>query len=139
VQNLQLMTCGHVADEERRSDTYGGHRIDSMLADYQGRAEGGGGFLRIWEFSPANDELTVRSYSPSHDRWETDAGSEFTLRVDLSGAGGSFRELESVVSTDDVRATYGGLHAGGTYEWYATISDCTHEIRTPVTRFRTAP
>jgi len=139
VQNLQLMTCGHVADEERRSDTYQGHRIDSMLADYQGRAEGGGGFLRLWEFSPANDELTVRSYSPSHDRWETDANSEFTLHVDLSGAGGPFRALPAVVSGDDVRTTFGGLAPGRTYEWYATITDCTHTIRTETSRFRTAP
>jgi hypothetical protein len=139
VQNLQLMTCGHVADEERRSDTFEGHRIDSMLADYQGRAEGGGGFLRIWEFSPANDELTVRSYSPSHDRWETDGNSEFTLHVDLSGAGGAFHELPAITSNDDVRSTITGLARGRTYEWYATITDCTHEIRTPRSRFRTAP
>ncbi len=139
VQNLQLMTCAHIADEERRNDTYAGHRIDSMLADYQSRAEGGGGFLRLWEFSPANDELTVRSYSPSHDRWETDANSEFTLRVDLRGAGGAFRDVTTVRGGDDVRATIDGLMPGRVYEWYATITDCTHEIETPVARFRTAP
>lgn len=139
VQNLQLMTCGHIAAESRRNDTYMGHRIDSMLADYQGRAEGGGGFLRIWEFSPANGELTVRSYSPSHDRWETDANSEFTLRVDLSGAGGAFEPHPSVSSGDDARVTLDGLAPGSVHEWYATISDCTHTIRTPTTRFRVAP
>lgn len=139
VQNLQLMTCGHVADEERRSDTYAGHRIDSMLADFQGRADGGGGFLRLWEFSPANNQLTVRTYSPSLDRWDTDAKSEFTLRVDLRGAGGAFRALPPVSGGDDVRVTLDGLAPGRVYEWYATVSDCTHEISTPHTRFRTAP
>ncbi|MBX7192129.1 MAG: metallophosphoesterase [Sandaracinaceae bacterium] len=139
VQNLQLMTCGHVADEERRSDTYGGHRIDSMLADFQGRAEGGGGFLRVWEFSPANDELTVRTYSPSHDRWETDASSEFTLHVDLSGAGGAFREVSVLRSGDDARASLEGLRPGRVYEWYATVADCAHEVATPIARLRTAP
>ncbi len=139
VQNLQLMTCGHIADESRRSDTYMGHRIDSMLADYQGRADGGGGFLRIWEFSPAHGELTVRSYSPSLDAWMTDANSEFTLRVDLSGAGGAFEARPTVASGDDARVSLDGLAPGSVHEWYATISDCTHTIRTPVARFRVAP
>jgi hypothetical protein len=140
VPNLQLMTCGHVAAESRRSDTFEGHTIHSMLADYQGRAAGGAGYMRIWEFSPANDELTVRSYSPTLDRWETDANSEYTLRVDLSGAGGAFRTLAAIdPATDDARATFDGLEPGHTYEWFATVSDCTNEVRTPVTRFTTAP
>jgi hypothetical protein len=140
VQNLQLMTCGHISNESRRSDSFEGHTIQSMLADYQGRAQGGAGYLRIWEFSPANDELTVRTYSPSLDRWETDAGSEFTLAVDLSGAGSAFRTIATIdPASDDVRATFSGLEPGRTYEWYATISDCSNDVRTPVTRFTTSP
>lgn len=138
-ESVQLLTCGHVAAESRRTDTSAsGHTIHSMLADYQGRAEGGGGFLRIWEFSPANDELTVRTYSPSHDRWETDAGSEFTLPVDLSGAGGAFRELATLDAPGTApRTSLHGLAAGRTYEWYATVRDCDRETRTPVVRFTT--
>lgn len=138
VQSLQLMTCGHVAAESRRVDTFEGHTIHSMLADYQGRAEGGFGWLRIWEFSPANDELTVRTYSPSRDEWETDGGSEFTLNVDLAGAGGEFRELETVdPAVDEASVTFDGLLPGHTYEWYAVVSDCGHEVRTAVQRFTT--
>lgn len=136
-ESVQLMTCGHIAAESRRTDTSpSGHTIHSMLADYQGRAEGGGGFLRIWEFSPANDELTVRSYSPSHDRWETDAGSEFTLPVDLSGAGGAFRELATLTAPgSDARTSLVGLMPGHTYEWYAEVRDCDRTVTTPVVRF----
>jgi hypothetical protein len=136
VENLQLMTCGHISAEARRSDTSAsGHTIISMLADYQGRAQGGGGYLRIWEFSPMSDELTVRSYSPSADRWETDSNSEFTLSVDLSGAGGDFEEAASLAFPgDDARASV-PVEAGVTYEWYAVVGDCTHEVRTPVARF----
>ncbi|MBC8074130.1 MAG: metallophosphoesterase, partial [Deltaproteobacteria bacterium] len=47
-QNVHLMTCGHVSDEERRTDVFQGHPIHTMLADFQGDAEGGSGYLRIW-------------------------------------------------------------------------------------------
>ncbi len=138
VTNVHLMTCGHVSAESRRSDTFEGHTIHSMLADYQGRAEGGGGSMRIWEFSPANGELTVRTYSPSSDMWETDANSEFTLPVDLRGAGGEFREVGAVdPARGRASVTIDRLDAGRVYEWYAEITDCAHDVRTRVSRFTT--
>ncbi|UJR78559.1 LamGL domain-containing protein [Sandaracinus amylolyticus] len=140
VQNLHLMTCGHISAESRRNDTFEGHRIDSMLADYQSRENGGNGFMRIWEFSPAEGELTVRTYSPTHDRWETDANSEFTLRVPLRGAGGAFEEVARAErGASPATATIDGLEPGRVYEWYATIRDCDHTVRTPVSRFTTTP
>jgi len=140
VQNLQIMTCGHVGAEAARTDVFEGHPIHTMLADYQFEDDGGGGKLRIWEFSPVRDEVTVRTYSPSRDQWYTGEASEFTLPVDLSGAGGPFVELAAV---DDARAgrtsaTMTGLTPGKTYEWYATASDCAHTARTPVQRFTVA-
>lgn len=139
-RNVHLMTCGHIASERRRSDTSAsGHTITSMLADYQGRADGGGGRLRLWEFSPMNDELTVRSYSPSSDTWETDAESEFTLRVDLSGAGGEFEEVAALTAPgDDARASI-SVEAGVIYEWYAEIEACGHRVRTAPARFTATP
>ncbi|MGE3630607.1 MAG: LamG-like jellyroll fold domain-containing protein, partial [Sandaracinaceae bacterium] len=135
VDNVQVMTCGHVSSESRRTDTFEGNVIHTMLADYQGRTNGGNGFMRIWEFSPANDELTVRSYSPTLDRFETDENSEFTLPVDLSGAGGPFAAIGSVAFDGAVASvTFDGLEAGHVYEWYATVSDCTHTTSTPVHR-----
>jgi hypothetical protein len=139
VENVQLMTCGHVAAESRRTDTFEGHPIHTMLADYQGRALGGGGYLRIWEFSPAAGELTVRTYSPSLDTWETDEGSEFTLAVDLRGAGGPFEEVVMLDrASGTARAMIDDLPAGQTYEWFATVRDCAYEVTTPVARFTTA-
>jgi hypothetical protein len=146
VPNVQLMTCGHVSAESRRSDDHAGHTIHSMLADYQflyrdtPDYRGGSGYLRIWEFSPANDELTVRTYSPSLDTWQTDANSEFTLPVNLRGGGGAFREVATVqrasLGTD---VTLEGLAPGKTYEWYASVRDCEHETTTAITRFTTTP
>jgi hypothetical protein len=139
-ENVHLMTCGHISAESRRSDVYQGHTIVSMLADYQGDGDGGSGFMRIWEFSPANDEVTVRSYSPTSDTWLTGEESEFTLEVDLPGAGGAF-EVAAVVdpAPADAAATIDGLSAGRVYEWYATVDDCAHAIDTRVQRFTTSP
>ena len=140
VDNVHLMTCGHVSAEARRSDVYQGHTIHTMLADYQGDGDGGSGFMRIWEFSPANDELTVRTYSPNSDTWLSDDSSEFTLSVELPGAGGEFTALETIDPAPAYTTTLvEDLQPGRSYEWYATVSDCAHTVTTPVQRFTTAP
>lgn len=136
--NVQLMTGGHISNESRRVDTYQGNVINSMLADYQGRDLGGGGFLRIWEFSPASQTVSVRTYSPSLDKFETDANSEFMLDVDLRGAGGPFRELTVTnAAPDAISMPVEGLEVGKTYEWYAKIESCGHRVTTPLYRFTT--
>jgi hypothetical protein len=135
------MTGGHISAESRRVDTFGGHTITSMLADFQGRADGGQGYLRIWEFSPAAGTVSVRTYSPTLDRFETDANSEFTLDVDLRGFGGPFRDL-AVTDADPsapgaTGVTVDGLEVGKTYEWYADVASCGKHTKTPLLRFTT--
>jgi hypothetical protein len=138
--NVHLMTCGHVSAEARRADVFQGHTIHTMLADYQAEADGGAGFMRIWEFSPANDELTVRSYSPSLDQWLVDDDSEFTVQVDLPGAGGEFQSVAVIdPAASYATTTLEDLQPGRAYEWYATVSDCAHTTVTPVQRFTTLP
>ena len=136
--NVQLMTGGHIAAESRRVDTFQGNTINSMLADYQGRDLGGGGFMRIWEFSPANQTVSVRTYSPTMDKYETDANSEFTLDVDLRGAGGPFRDITvAAAEPEALQAAVEGIEVGKTYEWYAEVSSCGQRVVTPLYRFTT--
>lgn len=138
--NVHLMTGGHITGESRRTDVFQGHAIHSMLADFQADGDGGTGFLRIWEFSPANGEVTIRTYSPSIDTWFTDDDSEFTLQIELPGAGGPFAVVTAVdPSPGDVAVTLEALDAGRTYEWYATVSDCSHTVQSPLRRFTTQP
>jgi hypothetical protein len=138
LDNVQLMTGGHVAAESRRVDSFEGNTINSMLADYQGRDLGGGGFLRIWEFSPSSQTVSVRTYSPTMDAFETDADSEFMLDIDLRGAGGPFRALEvKDAAPDKVALPVDQLEIGKTYEWYAEIASCGHKVKTPLYRFST--
>jgi hypothetical protein len=79
-----LVLCGHMHGEARRQDTVNGHVVYQVLADYQNRTNGGDGWLRILEFHPAEDEIYVKTFTPYHDSYETDANSQFTLHYDMS-------------------------------------------------------
>jgi hypothetical protein len=80
--NVFLMLCGHNHYEARRSDTYNGHTIHTLLADYQDYPNGGDGWLRIMEIWPATNEIKVKTYSPYLNQYKTDHDSEFTLSYD---------------------------------------------------------
>jgi hypothetical protein len=82
--NLFLMLAGHRHGEGRRTDVFNGNTVHTLLADYQERENGGDGWLRILEFSPANNQIRVRTYSPTLDRFEADADSQFTLKYDMT-------------------------------------------------------
>jgi hypothetical protein len=63
--NLFLLLGGHVPSpgEGRRSDTFNGNTVNSLLSDYQGRTNGGNGWMRIMTFSPANNTIRRGSIS----------------------------------------------------------------------------
>lgn len=77
--NLFLILCGHVAGEAQRADIFQGRTIHSCLADYQKEANGGDGWLRLYQFSPANHRIAVRTYSPTLNKWRTNPASQFNL------------------------------------------------------------
>jgi len=79
-ENVFLVLCGHVLGEALRT-TQGDHGNDvyQVLADYQGMANGGDGFLRIMTFVPKEDTIQVRTYSPTRDHELTRESSAFSL------------------------------------------------------------
>jgi len=83
--NFFLMLGGHRTLEIQRTDVYNGNTVYSFITDYQARDNGGDGWLRIMEFKPADDEILVKTYSPTLDLYETDANSQFTLSYDMEG------------------------------------------------------
>lgn len=126
--NLFLMLCGHVNPngEARRADTFNGNTVNTLLSDYQDRTAGGNGWLRIMKFSPANNTLSVKTYSPSLNQYETDANSEFVIsNLNLTQDNSSFELLttKKVLANQSVSYTWTGLAADSTYEWYATVAD----------------
>ncbi len=82
-----VVLCGHVGglvEYRQTSQNDAGESVLEMLADYQGRENGGDGWLRLIRFVPDKREIQMRTYSPSLDRFETDADSQFTVRWELS-------------------------------------------------------
>ncbi|OYW76021.1 MAG: hypothetical protein B7Z37_10785 [Verrucomicrobia bacterium 12-59-8] len=130
--NLFLMLCGHVNGEGIRSDTYQGRTVYSILQDYQDIVDGGRGFMRIYTFSPANNQINVESYSPVLSRavnasdsvpsWTT----AYTLPYNMQSALTDWIPLGTTnVAAGGTSASlnWTGLEAGSTYEWYASVTD----------------
>jgi len=119
--NLFLMMNGHTAGEGQRKDG----NIYSLLADYQNYTNGGNGYLRIMEFSPLTDTISIKTYSPTLGTYETDTNSEFTLTYDMD-AGAPFVNLGTdtdVPSGTNASITWPALLNSTQYEWYAVASD----------------
>lgn len=138
--NLILMVCGHVHDEARRSDVFNGKTVHSVLSDYQMRApNGGNGLLRIFEFDPALNTISVKTYSPWLNQFETDASSQFVLNTDLSGSA-SFTllgENTNVSSGSQTCVNWNSLTPGTEYEWYMEVFDGENTTVSPVWSFTT--
>jgi hypothetical protein len=124
--NLFLMLCGHIGGEGRRTDIYHGNVVHTLLSDYQWWPNGGNGWLRIYEFWPASNEIHVKTYSPWLDQFETDGDSEFTLNCELRNQ--PFVHLETVAdvaSGTEASISWSGRAPNTTYEWYVQVSDGT--------------
>src|SRR4030095_2148797 len=136
--NLFLMLAGHVPGEGRRSDTFNGNTVNTLLSDYQSRTNGGNGWLRIMRFSPATNQIFVQTYSPWLNQYETDADSEFTLSYDMGGAGFTGIATNSnVPSGTNTTTPWSGRTADTTYEWFVTVSDGTSTTTGPTWSFTT--
>lgn len=137
--NVFLMHGGHKSGEGQRVDTYNGNTVHTLVADYQSRSNGGDGWLRILEFSPNNDEIRVKTYSPTRNEFETDSNSQFTLSYEMPGAT-AFQELgqvSGVASGTNASVTWSGLDNLTEYEWYVTVDDGSNTTTGPTWSFTT--
>ncbi|HEU4333940.1 MAG TPA: hypothetical protein VFT32_05540, partial [Candidatus Eisenbacteria bacterium] len=137
--NFFLMLCGHVPGEGRRTDTYGGSTVATIMADYQGRTNGGSGWLRTLEFSPANSVIRVRTYSPWLDQSETDADSQFDLPYTMSDAApfASIGIVPGLESGGQADVVWAGRAANTQYDWMVVVSDGAAQVQGPVWSFTT--
>jgi len=115
--------------------------VYQMLADYQGHAEGGMGYLRLLHFDTEGDQIIVNTYSPYLDKYNyyTKPGiDEFTIDLDLEPKlkrvatdsiqvnhlmGAAIGTPQKAASGAEVSQNWEGLEANGTYSWYVVAED----------------
>src|SRR5262249_19450805 len=99
------------------------------------------GWMRIMQFSPTNNAIRVRTYSPWLNQYLVTADSlnQFTVSYDLT-PGFPFQVIGSAsgVSSGVTSLPWNGLQTGTNYEWYVTVDDGTSITRSPFWRFTTA-
>ncbi len=82
--NIVMVLTGHKV-EEKYVVEYGdsGNKINVLLANYQQRLgelqafTGGQGWLRLYRFQGST--VSVKTFTPTYNRWETDSDSEFVF------------------------------------------------------------
>jgi hypothetical protein len=85
-----MVLNGHFSGEHQQISTNAaGKPVYEMVADYQSRERGGDGWMRLMTFDPDAGQIRVRTYSPTLDKFETDANSQFTFSLDFNTRFGS--------------------------------------------------
>jgi len=141
--NFILMIGGHISSgngETRRSDTYNGNTVHTVVSDYQFRTYGGNGKLRIYEFNPSINNIAVKTYSPYTNTYETDSSSQFNLSVNLSSTVAPYDligEVSNVTSSTNACVSWPSLQADADYEWYAEAFDGQSTTSGPAWSFNT--
>ncbi|MDB6057477.1 MAG: hypothetical protein JWO95_1321, partial [Verrucomicrobiales bacterium] len=139
--NFFMMCGGHVFNEGgegRRSDTFNGHTVRTLVSDYQGRFNGGNGLMRLMYFSPSNNTISVKTFSPYTGNFEVDANSQFsyTYNMQPNGAGSPATAYVGLGTNSNVTpgtqtsVVWNGLTANKTYEWYVTVTDANGDYST---------
>lgn len=130
--NVFLMLGAHWPGEGQRTDIYNGNNIHTLLADYQNRDFGGNGWLRLLQFSPANNTIEVKTYSPWLDDWEEDADSEFTLDYNMEMEGFEIiGTATEAISGATASFDWPDLDPYTEYEWFVEIDDGTVTVTGP--------
>jgi hypothetical protein len=136
--NLFLMLCGHAPGEGRRTDIYNGDTVYTLMADYQSLANGGNGWLRIMEFSPADNLIKVKTYSPTLDQYNTASSSQFNLTYTMQDTNFHLIDTKNnIMSGSSVSTTWSNLELLTQYQWYATVNDGEITTTGPVWNFTT--
>lgn len=123
--NVYLMLGGHVGGngEGYRQDGYNGNLIRSMLTDYQGRTNGGNGLMRLLTFSPKNDRMTARTFSPFTQEEETDDDSRFTRPMFINTNTGRYFDFNNDGKTEVLGFNAGKWSGSGIQAEYGQDGD----------------
>jgi hypothetical protein len=95
-----LVLCGHLDVEDHRTATVDEHTVHEIITDYQEQSNGGNGWLKILEFSPLQDKIFVKTYSPYLDAYHPNADSQFTLDYEMTSTQASITVLSNSTLSD---------------------------------------
>jgi len=105
--------------------------------------------MRLMYFSPTNNLISVKTYSPYTDQFETDSSSQFTLSYNMqlpTGLGVAPTAYVPVGTNTGVAPgsqssfVWRGVQANKIYEWYAVVTDSFgNSFRTGPRTFTTSP
>ncbi len=141
--NLFLMLGGHLDVAARRTDTFNGNTVYTLRSDYQTVDSQQSGYLRIMRFSPADDMIYINTYSPTQNKFydKADAAqNNFNLPYAMDGSGFEIIGTASgVASGSTASISWPGLNPNEQYEWFAIVSDSTHQTPGNTWAFTTAP
>ncbi len=100
--NVVMMLGGHVGDngEGYRQDSYAGNTVRSFLSDYQSRAMGGNGLMRLMTFDLDDDKVEIRTLSPYHDYEEMDDDSHFQVPLFNNPSGSRIYDFDGDGKSD---------------------------------------
>jgi VCBS repeat-containing protein len=137
--NLFMILGGHLDTAGRRVDTESGHTVYSMRSDYQNSNSQQSGYLRILGFSPANDTISVRTYSPTQDIYYPDTtNNNFDLAYDMGGSSFEIIGTQTGVASGSAAAiSWSGLNPLEQYEWYAVATDGVRQTTSATWSFTT--
>ncbi len=143
--NVFLVLAGHALGEAVLSTARAGcgDTVPQILQDYQGRSNGGDGWLRYYTFKPSENKIYAYTYKVPQGvnpgEFEVDAGSQFTIDYAMGGS-----SAFAIIGTDTGVASGGhatvdwpGRATGTGYEWYVDVSDGSATTSGPTWLFTT--
>jgi hypothetical protein len=90
-KNISMVLNGHYHAWNRRADLGdNGNLVNQILSDYQAWPNGGDGYLRIMTFHPAENRVDVETFSPTQNKFITDADNNFSVKLHTDGKAGTY-------------------------------------------------
>jgi hypothetical protein len=130
--NIIMVLSGHLTNGQaaRRADLGdSGNLVNQIFANYQTLPHGGDGWLRIITFHPADNTISVRTYSPSLNQFRTDGRNQFTVSYHnphhVTGVGklsGLVRNATTCMPIAGARVTAGGVSTVTTAKGHYSLS-----------------
>ncbi|MCY2977030.1 MAG: DNRLRE domain-containing protein, partial [Planctomycetota bacterium] len=112
-----LTMNGHFSGEyTQTSINKAGQEVFELVMDYQSRANGGDGWMRMMQFRPGDNRIDVSTYSPTRNEFELDGDSRFSLPLNFLERFGAPEATGKSITTFQNGRVVGGTVYNGTVD-----------------------